>query len=999
MGLTGYQIGKTKVFLRAGQMAELDARRTEVLGDAAKIIQRQIRTYIARKEFISLRKASVQLQSCWRGLSACKLYAQLRREAAALRIQKNFRSHVSRTSYVAVQKAAVSLQAGLRVMKACGEFIYRRQSKAAIAIQAYYRYHRAYSYYKSLQKAAIVTQCGWSQRVARKELQSLKMKSVWRNLHGDCSWKNVQGLRWKRQKHKKSQNWRKLYVHCKYKWKKQSLKQFKSSRQREKLLKKLFVIKETPVIVQDTEKIDALTAEVESLKVLLLSERQSAEEIRKAGTNAEVQNAELVQKLEDADRKVDQLQTSVQRLEEKLSNFESENQPRTTIIQRNQQNGTVPNGETKLSLNPHEMTPAKSNSREPELEETPQKSLNEKQHCISQDIGFSGGKLISACVLLIYKCLLHWRSFEVERTSVFDCIIQTIASSVEPVEVPDNNDVLAYWLCNTSMLLTLLQHTLKASGAASLTPQRRRSSSASLFGRMSQGLQGSPQRAGLPFLNGRVLGRLDDLRQVEAKYPALLFKQLTAFLEKIYGMIRDNLKKEISPLLGFCKQAPRTSRGNLVKGRASANAVAQQALIAHWKSIVKSLNNYLQTMKANYVCSSHIKIFCSTCSCYSTVSFCDRCCSFSKGEYVKTGLAELEQWCCYANEDYAGTAWDGLKHIRQAVGTHSVSSDVISNMRVLMTEDSNNAVSSLFLLDDDSSIPFSVDDISKSMQQVDLADIEPPPLIRENSGFVFLHQVIKSHSLRMMIKTFYTLNLFRDPAVGNLHISLDSSSRRTKTFGMKQERNTRHHLQLLNMVGCKACSKKMMNNSTCQMLENGSNAKPTEDMTFVDNSDCKRFPEEQNSTIPLQSSNFQISSGYKRSSSIMKLAVCASLPMDNLLMIESGYIIFDAMTCSVDVSDSETKVDEAVDEGNVVEKDGVEVKVEGASSEVSNEKSELKVDENVSVKGVNVSIVPARTLSREDEYLECDEIDDVEGNDEKKVLMVRVQVRLIQRRD
>ena len=70
-----------------------------------------------------------------------------------------------------------------------------------------------------------------------------------------------------------------------------------------------------------------------------------------------------------------------------------------------------------------------------------------------------------------------------------------------------------------------------------------------------QGLRGSPQSAGLSFLNGRVLGRLDDLRQVEAKYPALLFKQqLTAFLEKIYGMIRDNLKKEISPLLGLCIQ-------------------------------------------------------------------------------------------------------------------------------------------------------------------------------------------------------------------------------------------------------------------------------------------------------------------------------------------------------------------------------------------------------------------------------------------------------------
>lgn len=54
------------------------------------------------------------------------------------------------------------------------------------------------------------------------------------------------------------------------------------------------------------------------------------------------------------------------------------------------------------------------------------------------------------------------------------------------LQVQDNNDTLAYWLSNTSTLLLLLQHTLKASGAASLTPQRRRTSSASLFGRMSQ---------------------------------------------------------------------------------------------------------------------------------------------------------------------------------------------------------------------------------------------------------------------------------------------------------------------------------------------------------------------------------------------------------------------------------------------------------------------------------------------------------------------------------
>ena len=46
--------------------------------------------------------------------------------------------------------------------------------------------------------------------------------------------------------------------------------------------------------------------------------------------------------------------------------------------------------------------------------------------------------------------------------------------------------------------------------------------------------------------------------QVEAKYPALLFKQqLDAFVQKIFPMLRDNVKKEITPQLAACIHAPR----------------------------------------------------------------------------------------------------------------------------------------------------------------------------------------------------------------------------------------------------------------------------------------------------------------------------------------------------------------------------------------------------------------------------------------------------------
>ncbi|KAG4124760.1 hypothetical protein ERO13_D10G058600v2 [Gossypium hirsutum] len=816
-GLKGYQVGKTKIFLRAGQMAELDARRAEVLGNAARTIQRQIRTYIARKEFISLRGAAISLQSYLRGNMARKIYDELRREAGALNIQKNLRRHIDRKSYLTMRKSAIILQTGLRSMTARNEFRFRKQTKAAIIIQAHWRCHQAYSYYKSLQKAVLVSQCGWRCRVARRELRKLKMaarETGALKAAKDKLEKRVEELTWRLQLEKrlrtdleeaKAQEIAKLQdaLHEMQ----SQVEEAKSMviKEREAARKAIEeappVVKETPVIVQDTEKINSLTSEVEKLKALLLAEKQTAKEAKQAHATEQAKNVDLTKKLEDDGKKVDQLQDSVQRLEEKLSNLESENQvlrqqalsmsptgralaarPKTTIFQRTPENGNVVNEEIKKALPNPQLT---------ETEEKPQKSLNEKQQenqellikCISQDLGFSGGKPVAAC--LIYKCLLHWRSFEVERTSIFDRIIQTIGASIE---VADNNDLLSYWLSNSSTLLLLLQRTLKASGAASLTPQRRRSTSASLFGRMSQGLRGSPQTAGFSFLNGRLLGGLDDLRQVEAKYPALLFKQqLTAFLEKIYGMIRDNLKKEISPVLASCIQAPRTSRASLGKGRSQANAVAQQALIAHWQSIVKTLNNYLKTMRANYVPSFLIcKVFTQTFSfinvqLFNSLLLRRECCSFSNGEYVKAGLAELEQWCHDATEEFAGSAWDELRHIRQAVGflvihqkpkktlkeitndlcpvlsiqqlyristmywddkygTHSVSSDVIASMRVKMTEDSNNAVSSSFLLDDDSSIPFSMDDISKSMQQTEVAEIDPPPLLRGHSGFSFLLQ-------------------------------------------------------------------------------------------------------------------------------------------------------------------------------------------------------------------------------------------------------------------
>lgn len=48
-------------------MAELDARRSEVLGRSASVIQRKVRTYLGRKRFMLLRLSAIQIQALCSG--------------------------------------------------------------------------------------------------------------------------------------------------------------------------------------------------------------------------------------------------------------------------------------------------------------------------------------------------------------------------------------------------------------------------------------------------------------------------------------------------------------------------------------------------------------------------------------------------------------------------------------------------------------------------------------------------------------------------------------------------------------------------------------------------------------------------------------------------------------------------------------------------------------------------------------------------------------------
>ncbi|OIW10416.1 hypothetical protein TanjilG_05564 [Lupinus angustifolius] len=886
MGLKGYQMGKTKVFLRAGQMAELDARRAEILAKAARRIQRKIRTHLTRKEFITLRKATIYIQKTWRAKLARKIYKDMRREAASIRIQKHVRTYRARMYYTSLQASTIVIQSGLRALAARNEYSHRRKTKASIKVQTQWRRALALFDYKQKKKATITLQCLWRAKVAKKELRMLRMAA--RDTGAlkeakDKLEKRVEELTWRLdiEKHMrvdleeaKGQEIAKLQNVLQEMQAQLDEAHAAIIHEKEAAILAIEqappVIKEVPVV--DNTKLELLTNKNEELESEVEELMKKIKEFEVRFLEIENENQARLKESEEAQLKAIQLQETIERLESSLSNLESENQvlcqkaleleeskneeiseeikvlkdqianleskneflrsqtaaataaasveqkvhpekiatdqvqevaPLEQIQQRvisdnmtaqikNLDNGNQTQEELHARKEPR--TPVSFLAKQRSLTDRQQESYDILLKCLTEDKRFEKNRPAVACI--VYKALLHWRSFEAEKTQIFDKIIHTIRLSIESQEGINN---LAYWLSTTSTLLFYLQCTLKASNSTRAV-SRNRNSPATLFGKMAQGLRSSSTGTGFSSGYSGIVDKPNEKSKVDAKYPAILFKQhLTAYVEKIYGMIHDSLKKEISPFLNLCIQAPRSIRTRSIRGSSRnihSNIVAkQQALHMHWKSIVNKLDHALSILSDNYVPSIITrKIFSQVFSfmnvqIFNSLLLRRECCSFSNGEYLKAGLHELELWCLKATDQFAGTSWVDLKHIRQAVsflvlhqkaqksleeitnelcpvlsipqiyrigtmfwddkyGAQGLSQEVIGRMRVLMTEDSINILSNSFLLEVDSSIPFLMEEIFRSMSDICLSDmdVDPPSILRQRPDFQFLLQQIDSDS-------------------------------------------------------------------------------------------------------------------------------------------------------------------------------------------------------------------------------------------------------------
>ncbi|KAL5231718.1 hypothetical protein ABZP36_030494 [Zizania latifolia] len=529
--------------------------------------------------------------------------------------------------------------------------------------------------------------------------------------------------------------------------------------------------------LQDT--VQKLQVDAISRLSTFVMEKQESDAVKKAlaeslGRNEDLirrnedlvkRNDDLIKKIEDSGQAVTELQETLERIEGKAVNIEAENQilrqhaiatppstaksqaacSRISMIHRSPENGHTLNGNVAY---------AEMKSSVGSAEIRPSMVVNQ-----------------GSAPALIYQ-----KDYENEEK------LQRVYNEVYQAQYDTRS--LAYWLSNLSTLSVLLQRSFKTTRAAISTPHRRRFS----YERIFQASQTS--NSGLAYFSAQSVDGPSGLQQIDAKYPALLFKQqLVDLIEKVYGMISDKVKKELNPLLELCIQDPKTSHSNQAKtSLSSASHLGHHSQLTHWLGIIKILNNCLHMLRANHVPSILIHKLLTQVFSMVNVQLFNRlllrreCCSFSNGEYIRAGLTQIKHWCNDVTQEFADSAWEALRHIRQAVdflvislkpirtwsqirsdvcpalslqqlerivgmywddmnGTNIISAEFTSSMRTMMNEESNNVTSFSVLLDDDSSIPFSLEDIAKSMPTIEeTVEKDLLPFVHENQSFAFILQ-------------------------------------------------------------------------------------------------------------------------------------------------------------------------------------------------------------------------------------------------------------------
>ncbi|KAG1657561.1 hypothetical protein FOA52_006761 [Chlamydomonas sp. UWO 241] len=883
--IDGYQLGETKIFLRAGQMAQLDRLRTDALTGAAVMIQKHVRRHIARRAFDARKAAVVALQAVVRALFARRAYKTMREAWGATTIQRHWRGHAAQTRYQCARRMILAVQAAWRGRTERARFAHMRRVRAAVVIQTALRGWRARRAWAAARAAAITLQAIHRARLAKRELRTLRQEAregtkllsdnqalATKVAEQDATLQTVMGQR----------------SDLRQQLKEERAAAIAASEEAASLRTQLAAAR---TALEASVSADALAAErdqrsaaeaslsaaMAAAAVAAAAAAKEKEELVRKQASAEEYIGRMLSERSDIEKKFhgmkDDLMTRLQNAcgqrddaRAQVLELQAEMEKARELVQKRERQLTVaskaavanaaaaaaavaaageqaagagtaaaaavasvsgagaspapPLGRAQSALYSRELggggfgsSPSMYRARGesgPRAEGGPQESeadrkmrelqakqaqmLQDKRRAeeerllkaLQADLGFVKGRPVGA--LVTFRCCLQWRAFQADRTSLFENIISCIGRQIEKQQ--DDNAFLGYWLTNTVTLLHLLQKNIKpASGSvAGRRPVVAGAGSRGMFGAFFQRSASSPSHGEASIHGGGAGG----FKPVEAKYPALLFKQqLDAFVQKIFPMMRDNVKKQITPLLAACIMGPKPGRGTPRTHASDHNA--QATITRSWGEILDAFDRLLVTCRVCHVPTVLVQALFKQLFSFVNVNLFNQlllrreCCSFSNGEHVRTGLSQVEQWVETAGRELVGDCWGELRFIRQAVqflvvgnkqkrsleeiatelcpvlsiqqlyristmywddryNTETVSAEVLTRMKQQMSDAGSNASaasSHSFLLDDDATLPFMATDVLGPSDDRELNTGLPVPEQLRGGDYSFLERELK----------------------------------------------------------------------------------------------------------------------------------------------------------------------------------------------------------------------------------------------------------------
>ncbi|XP_014802600.1 PREDICTED: unconventional myosin-VIIa [Calidris pugnax] len=141
-----WQIGKTKIFLKDHHDMLLEIERDKAITDKVILIQKVVRGFKDRSNFLKVRNSALMIQRYWRGHNCRKNYGAMR--IGFLRLQALYRSRKLHKQYHMARRRIIEFQArcrGYLVRRA-----FRHRLWAVITVQAYARGMIARRLYKRL---------------------------------------------------------------------------------------------------------------------------------------------------------------------------------------------------------------------------------------------------------------------------------------------------------------------------------------------------------------------------------------------------------------------------------------------------------------------------------------------------------------------------------------------------------------------------------------------------------------------------------------------------------------------------------------------------------------------------------------------------------------------------------------------------------------------------------------------------------------------------------